>query len=437
MDILCENNAFQNIRKCLDGECIYHDILGNDQYHQIEDFLQFCVQIIFYDRINIAGNVPVNVFYDTKKLIGDLERFGITDVFHIELFGGEDSSEETIAQADKELTGNVIRNLMGNKKRKGFLDDYLAICLNQEHDCLEMLWNFFPPMTDTQKATVTQVTEAIQNGNTGLLKTFNNYATVRKDGGLLKIFSDQRVSKKIIDSARDHKGGWSQLMTLRLMVKFRNLLNQTLADQGEQMLLAPSVIRGRAAIRDHRIFSWIDKVFKNETLTFKDIVDNNIPEFVHIGSVTMPSLTQYLINVSQRNRKKVEKILGETAKLREKFSPVRNYIRDQTESDHYQQWWTGLNEIAKEVSSKIAVLSQCSVIEVIENITVMPTPTPLGVFPIPAPKISVQKGVKLFRDWMMNTKACVQAFTGVIFSGAMNRNIGAEQDLVDYCRRNT
>ena len=44
MIILSENNAFQNIRRCLDKKC--------SDVFQIEDLLQFCIQIIFYEKIS-------------------------------------------------------------------------------------------------------------------------------------------------------------------------------------------------------------------------------------------------------------------------------------------------------------------------------------------------------------------------------------------------
>ena len=179
MNILCENNAFQNIDKCLKGECTYHPILGTNQYHQIEDMLQFCIQIIFFEKINIAGNVPVTVYKETKELIQKLKNYGIKDVFRIELFGGEDSSVEVITKADGILTGAVINNLIGFEGRKGSIGDFLANCLKQENDSIDLLRNFFPNLTPEHWKIVDQVTGAIQSNNTGLLETFNTYAIVR------------------------------------------------------------------------------------------------------------------------------------------------------------------------------------------------------------------------------------------------------------------
>jgi len=431
MNILCENNAFQNIEKCLDGKCTYHPVLGDNMYHQIEDMLQFCIHIIFQDKIYIAGNVPVTVFYETRKLITRLVNYGITDVFHIELLGGEDSNG--IEQADEILTNAVVEKLIGDGKQKGTIDGYLAECLQQQNDSLDLLWNFFPNLTPEQKEIVAQVTDAIQNNKTDLLKTYNALATVRKDGGLLKIFSNKDVSEKIISA---HKNDWSLLMTLRLMVKFRNLLNKTLANQGKpKQMLAPSVIRGRTTVDERRIVYLIDKVFKNEQFTFKDLVDNDIPEFGHIGSVNMPSITQYLINISDGS---VERILEETAKLRDRFSPVRNCIKSKNENDIYQQWWNELKRIANEVSSRIEGLPKCSLINVFENVTVVPMSTSNGLLPFPRTQGAIPKLVKLMKDWWMNTEACVQAFSGVIFSGKMKKNDdGNEEALIDYCCRNS
>jgi hypothetical protein len=53
MVILTENNAFQNIGKCLHKECTSET--------QIDDFLQFCIEFIFYDRTHIVGTVPPSI----------------------------------------------------------------------------------------------------------------------------------------------------------------------------------------------------------------------------------------------------------------------------------------------------------------------------------------------------------------------------------------
>ena len=437
MDILCENNAFQNIDKCLKRECTYPPILGKNKHYQVEDLLQFCIQIIFHDTINIAGNVPVTVYDETKQLIDVLKKHGIKDVFDINLFGGEDSSDQVVAKADGILTGAVINVLMGSEEenRKGSIDDYLTDCSNQENDSVELLKNFFPNLTPENWDTVDQVTRAIQDNNTRLLNTYNAYATVRKDGGLLKIFSDEQVRQRIIDFAN---GNWNLLMTLRLMVKFRNLLNQTLAKQDKQML-APSVIRGKAALQENRIFQKIENIFKNvnhlEDVTIGDInCDDDTPEFANIGSVTMPSLKQYLIRESEGQ---VASVLEKTAELRSRFSSLRNFIRNRTENTNYTRWWTGLNEIAQNVSANIPGLPECNQKPVSANVLVIPTPwgripVPITTLPTPWGSVPMPKFWEIPQAWRKD--ASVQAFTEIILD-MDERDNNAAQQLIDNCRQ--
>jgi len=56
--ILTENNAFQSVGKALEKKCT--------ERFQIEDFLQYCVQLIFFDKTYLPRTVPQNVVEDSK-----------------------------------------------------------------------------------------------------------------------------------------------------------------------------------------------------------------------------------------------------------------------------------------------------------------------------------------------------------------------------------
>ncbi len=428
MIILCENNAFQNIQKCLDGICTYDNVFEENRHHQIEDLLQFCIQIVFHEKINIAGNVPESIIADSKIIIDELKKYSITDVFSIEPFGSADSNEKVIKDREEKILEAVLCELEDS------LDDYLLFCFRHKNDNPDVFWKFFPNLNDGHVKLVGQVTDAIANKNKDFFVGVAGLAATQNDGGLLKIFCTPTVLEKIITFADDDENGhgdWNITMTLCLMVKFRNLLNQTFANQNRQRL-APSVVRGRSALKEQLIYSKIEDIFTSVArLTMKDIASDNAPEFADIGSVNIPSLKHYLINKGRGN---VESIFKETAELRERFSCVRKYLKTKKDQDVFQGWWLGLNEIAQEVSSKIRGLDDRSTkpVPVSANYPVLHIPYTCISVPIPP--------LKCWKFWLLPQKwkkeASVQAFTEVIW------NMLDEQDdcvrrLIKYCSRNS
>jgi len=427
MIILAENNAFQNIDKCIQGKCHY-DNNKLSPCHEIEDMLQFCIQIIFHDRINIAGNVPDKIVDKSQGIIDELLKDGI-DVFHIEPFGGETRME--VKAREEALISAALEVIESD------IDDYLKICsANYQKTDIKTLLAYLPVLDRGLLALVSEATDAIKNGRMNYFVAVGNQADVTKDGGLVSVFCAPQVIEKIINEAAKESVNWNESMTLYLVVKFRNVLNHTLAKQDGQTL-SQSVIRARTILEEQRstygrIYDKIEDIFRNvNQLTMGQVIKDHTPEFAEIRNVIIPSLTQYLINKSNGD---VLKILGETVVLRDKFSCLRDYIRHRKEEDIYQRWLLGLNEIAQDVAKTITGLHNYPPQTVTANI--LTPPTPIGQLSIPLSSMQYLKFWEL--PQRMKREASVQAFTEVTCNEPINANSfsAAERKLINNCTKN-
>jgi hypothetical protein len=63
VNILAENNGIQNFGSSLNKQC------KPGHENEIEDFLQLCIQIIFYEKISISGLVPQYVWKKSVETV--------------------------------------------------------------------------------------------------------------------------------------------------------------------------------------------------------------------------------------------------------------------------------------------------------------------------------------------------------------------------------
>ena len=346
MEILVENNAFHNIQNCLEGNCTDLDILKKDRHHQIEDLLQLCIQIIFYDTIHIAGNVPTDTWKASEKLRDLLQTkhkiHNVRTKSVLEGAKGKENAEKLIRDASDAIKANIT--------------NVVEDCFDSEpkRNNPEKLLNFFPSLAGGDKESViSRVTQGIAVQDAGMFdRYFKSWEEdISNYGGIIGVLSLtlDEIFRTITDSSSFDFGKWDRGKMLRLMVRIRTELNKALLSKdlaGGSCELSQSVLRTRDAkgedARDikHLIGRYVDihgeyvldemeKILREnvERRTEKTTV-SHLPN-IFAFDVPMPSLAQYLIKNSGGN---VEKMLSLTGSLHKEFLVVRKKIRQANKS---------------------------------------------------------------------------------------------------------
>ena len=317
MDILSENTAFHNIQKCLTKKC--------NTVHQAEDFLQFCIQIIFYEQINIAGLIPPYFIQKSKSIIEQLSfDFGI-DVF---------TMDKKIRNENKLI--NNVSNILSL-----YIDD---IFNNFKKFDKNSVMNLFPSLDQSSLELANLITTSINKKDykflsVDALQSSNLYSN--DSGFLLIINRGDGVLNRIIKFATDNT--WENWMTLYLHSKIKCLLNRNLAKLNNK-IFSPSVIRSKEEFNNETIIENIDLILKNSITLIKSY-DNK----QYIGKLKIPSLLHYIIEESQGD---VSEILKRTVEFRNKFSCVREYICEYGKNSLSLSFGV-VNEIANKVSDTL------------------------------------------------------------------------------------
>jgi len=407
MIILAENNAFQNIQKCIDRECRRFD--NKDKcYHQLEDLLQFCVKIIFCENIHIAGNVPKNVVSTTKNTIEELNKYQIgTKVFDI---------QQLNAKEMKEIIDSVLINLN--------IDNLLEECISHQNDDIQGLYAFFPELSDGpggQKEQIQTATKDINKRDATFFNRIAGFIDPTTESGLLTIVC--REIDRIIAFVKRKGCVWTQSMMLYLLIRIKTLLNQEL---GESIgMFAPSVLRGKMERDEGRIFSKMYEIFDKGREAYRENQPNNTEEnkttFPNIGGIVMPALHDYIIHESGGD---VLGVLETTAKLRDHFSPIRNHMN--TFEGENDALWRDLNRLAQDVSNNIRGIYEYRKKTVLECMVW-----------IPIPWCGISLPILDFEAIWESYQACqhvarVNLCTSAIWE-TLDVNDGVTKTLIDYC----
>ena len=392
MVILSENNSFQNIQRCLNKKC--------NAVHQVEDFLQFCIQIIFYDKINIAGIVPLYVIQNSNAIIEELSSNYEIDVFNVTTI--DDNGENAV-----KLTNNVSNILSLH------IDDILKDCkrLNKTDSV-----NLFPSLNQSSVALTNKATIAIKNKDIQFLTIDAvQFSSFSQDSGFFKVVNNEaEILNKILNFATTNI--WNDAMTFHLMSKIKYLLNKNLAILNQQ-IYAPSVIRGREEVKNKIILSNIDTIFKNSK-NIMGIADTK----KYVGNIKMSSLMYHIIEKSKGN---VSDILKITAELRSKFSCVREYINNYGKNSSTISFGV-VNEIANKVFDTLKNGPTYPSKKIFEN-TYAQT-IGVGPFTASSPVPDTQTINRLNK-----LNVCVEAFTEVIDSMIENNNDNYTKKLINNC----
>ena len=315
MIILAENNAFQNIQKCLDKKC--------NAVHQIEDFLQFCIQIIFYEKINIAGLVPQYIIQESNETIDLLKEKYKIKIFECEVIKNRKGiNEELIARVSQELFL--------------YFDDFI-----QEYKRLAKtnFLNLFPNLNKESIESISRTTEAINNRDVNFMTGNVQHSSFSTDSGFFKIINtNDGIIDKMFELATTYK--WDNNMSLYLLSRIKLMQNKNLAILTKQ-IYSPSVQRGRDERVNSLVLKQFDEIFRKSKKIMK-IADTK----KYIGDISMPSLMSYIIKAGKGN---VSEMLKISQELRFTFSPVRDYLNKHGGKNNDPLSFGIANEIANRI----------------------------------------------------------------------------------------
>lgn len=383
MVILTENNAFQNIAKNLQAQCTDCD--------QIDDFLQYCIELIFYEETYIVGTVPPCVIRDSQNVIDLLkDKYSINNV-KFEVVGDNTKKADVLI--------NKVSDVLC-QKLSYFFDKFRNIT---ENEALIYLPRLAPESVQLIKNT----TQAINEKNIKILhEEYLAISTFSSDSCVFKIMNaNEQIIKKIFEFGDVHK--WNETMTMNLLTEIRFISNRELANMNNQIYL-PSIKRGR-----------IDKL---NTLIFEPRVESIIKEAGNLSKLEIPSIKDYLI---EKGKGKPEELLKISCELRERFTPIRNYIRDMGKGGITDSLAT-LNEIAKGFCNKIENGLPYEQKIIFENTYTYS----VGIGPVSG-SITIPDRQTL--DRMQKSNICVQAFTEIIDDMIKIQHDGFSETLVKNC----
>jgi AraC-like DNA-binding protein len=390
MVILTENNAFQNIGKCLQKKC--------KNTEQIEDFLQYCIEFLFYDKTYIVGIVPTDVIKDTRDVIDLLKNEYSLGMIKFEYI--KDNSKKA-----HEFIQNVSKTLY--KHIDIFFDNHKEMTENEA-------LSFLPNLSEKTIKLVKNATRAIKDKNINILS--GEYAELSKfstDSSHYRILNnDNRIYDKIFNFVNEK--GWNDTMTLNLLSEIRLLSNRELARMNDQVF-SPSIKRGR--------IDYFNRLKRGQIDTIQERIDSTIKKTGNLlGAVKMPSIKEYIIEKGHGDPKEILKI---TCELRNKFSNIRKYIRNYGKSGEINSI-SVLNEIANELFRKIENGPPYKSKIVFENIHTYATG--VGSYTATVP-IKDRKTINRINE----LGVCVEVFTEVTQNIKNQSYYGCEKELIKNC----
>jgi len=382
MTILTENNLIQNVGKAMRKECTDID--------QINDFLQYCQQLIFYENTNIAGTVPDTVINDTKYFVGKLKKD-----YSIENIIFESPNEDTV-KANK-----IIKRVSNEICVK--IDNINKTYKNKKESDIRV---YLPKFSPEIEELVNETTEAIKNRKSNVFDKYLSVSSFKNDSCFFKIM---KADENIIDNMFKivKKNGWNKTITLGLIAEMRFMTNRAFALEDKQSFL-PSRKRSKIINVNKLIYEKIDsKILEMGTQFF----------------IKMPSLKDYLIERSNGDPKD---ILEYTCELRKEFKPFRSYINKNKKINQME-----LDYIINEIIDKCFSGYKKKPLEIIlENlVTVIVVNTEIA--PIPIPILNLMKIKK-----EMKINKCVQVFGEVIDDMENRGHSDYEKLLIKNCMKN-
>ena len=291
MDLLIEHNAFQCIDKCLNGKARNND--------DIDDFLQICIQQIFCDRLQLSNFVPDYVKDNSIHIIDKIARYGFDNISVL-----NDNSSRFYNNVCNEVSKDLLNNISWT----------LESCKMTQNPL-----QYLPHLSDNILSVVTTITNAIKDNNIDLLtgELLEISLNDKMDGAFVDIITrNKTLLQKILEFQKENE--WNENLTLKLISDSRVLQNSITA-QNKHLLYSASIKRAREeAFINQKIYKAINQVIEKSNK-------------LHINqgpAIKLPSICEYLVYKSKGNP---QRLLDETMLLRELFTPVREYIKNNSQ----------------------------------------------------------------------------------------------------------
>jgi len=384
MDILVENSAFQNFGVCLHKKCTDSD--------QAEDFLQLCIQMVFYNKISLSGLVPEYVSKKSAEIIELLKK-----EYHIKNINFQNMNEKN--------SDSIVRRVSSEYHSK--MNTRL-----HEYESVSTAGTFLPKLSHDILERIKVFTEAIKTGSydvvTGELFKQSSFTT---DSALAKIITfERKIFDELVKFSEEH--GWDEMKGFQLISDLRIITNKILSIENNK-IYSPGVKRGRKEKQIIKLFS--EKI---EEILKKANDEGWGPQFDVLPSIELPSIKNYLIN---KGGCKPNEILKITSDLREKFAPVRSYIQMMGKNNIIDSV-KAINEICMKLSDEMKMGKQSKTKIIFENIPTFG----VGPFSLPVPNIpDINRGFKLY--------ICVQAFTEIMDDMLKATSIFSEEEFIKNC----
>jgi hypothetical protein len=381
MDILIENNAFHNISACLNKKC-------ND-VSQIEDFIQLCIQIIFYEHISVSGLVPGNVYEKSLEIIEVLK-----SEYHIDNINFQKISENNEEKLVHEVSNQYY----------AVLHERLGEYNTSKDDALILL----PKLSKEFVEKVDIVSEAIKTNSYGAVEKLYRQSSFSNDSSIVKIIlHEKNIFDELVIYSQYY--GWNEVKSYQLISDLRIITNKILSQENGK-IYSPGVKRGRAEQKIIRIFSSrIEMILKKANY-----------EALYPQSIEMPSIKDYLIEKGNSNPGEILKI---TCDLRKRFHPIRQYIQKMGKNNFYDSVGA-LNGIAAKLLEKMRTGNVSKPRKILENTATLGFGPVSSQVPIPDMP-GIIKGHKV--------NVCVQAFTEIM-QDMLHYNSGySEKKLIGNC----
>ena len=307
--ILTENNSFQSVGKALEKKCTEH--------FQIEDFLQYCVQLLFFEKTYLPRTVSQNVIDDSTYVAEHI----LKDKYYISNIAFDDVIEDN-CQKSNELISAVSDTLKTDLASDISRNKLIAEFKNSKRDDMVALPK---DVTEILKDTI----EALNKKDRKRLEKYLPFSNYENDSCFFKILNadNGKVIDELFKISNEHE--WNGAMAFGLIKKIRYLTNRNLAEMNDQIFLS-SINRSREDAK--RIIQ-----LNNNSKTYSSRKRFNL---------SIPGIIHELVRKSNGDP---EKILRLTYDLREKCKPAREFLSKKIEGDSDKNQ---LAEILREIEIK-------------------------------------------------------------------------------------
>jgi len=309
--ILTENNAFQSVGKALEKKCT--------EYFQIKDFLQYCIQLIFYEKTYLPKTVPSNVIQDSEYVKESI----LSNVYNINNVSFDDNIIDNSSKSN-EMINAVSATLKNTLKIENSRNVLIAELKNSKRDDMVGLPNDI-------KQIMSKTIKALNKQEKEWLKEYLPVSSFAVDSCFFKIINnDEEVINGLFKISDEHE--WNEAMAFGLIKKIRYLTNRNLADSNGQIFL-----------------SSINRSVEDEKRILQSENESKVSSNRNQQHINIPSIIYKLVNECKGDP---ERILRRSYELREDCKLVRILLGKKTDEGNGKEFKEQIEDVLKEIECK-------------------------------------------------------------------------------------